>query len=204
MTKTLRILAIAAAGVAGFVLAANALLSLLPEPLCYLPSHWRRVELTYIVEVYFLEGSRPESFVILVPAPLLDGKPVRKFTTTLQRMPKPFSFVTTERGTFMKMTEANVDEFGGLAFITKVLLTERPTRWLVLDNPLRERFSLSSAPGPSGQSGYWIYVEAEKPVLGVTVYSDITPFGGYWIKQVVIDLSRPKPGWNWVEGETYP
>jgi len=153
-----------------------------------------RARFSYDVFVSFPDGP-PEEFSILIPVPVLEGKVLLDGNETTPDTGVPLPLVHNERGVFVEVTQAHLNDFGFVGFT----LVEPTGTTAVREKWLREAFGLSAGEVRDGRSHYWVFIGAPGGVLTLRVWADLRSAVGEGIRMVTINAFELTEGWHLIE-----
>jgi len=154
---------------------------------------------SYDVFVSFPDGP-PEEFSILLPVPVLEGKVLLDGNETTPDIRVPLPLVQNEKGWFVEITEAHLNDFGCVGFT----LVEPTGTTAVRKEWLREAVDLSAGEVRDGRPHYWVYVGAPQGVRTLSVSAHVLSAVRESISVVRLDASKLDQGWYLIEGKVFP
>ena len=121
-----------------------------------LASNWEPVRLIYRIRVVF-KDQVPTDFELLAPVPLIDGCEVPGFRQAVARDFALAEVVDTERGEFLRVTQACTHGSRDFDSFVVLQLKEAPRHFLASTH-LAERLSLS---GQQNDGEAWVYLRSD-------------------------------------------
>jgi len=157
-----------------------------------LAANWEPVRVRYQLQVDF-RGEIPGDFELLVPMPLIDGREIPEFTSSLSELSRPIEMVDTERGKFIRITKEYCGAYTGTYLSLGAKLGEAPRRGLASTH-LAERFSLS---GEQDGDKVWVYLAGNGEIVDGWIWVQLgNQVIGLASRHILIPKGPVEPGWR--------